>query len=221
MSLDLQNKLKGLKDFDLDAEVANTISEINKYRTENHSKRGVLTEKEINSSVGSNGQALGDEITFTGEIDLAVPFKNDKGEVISTYIGAKTTTGTWFSIRRMMGISSMKGYFTEGTFPHETGKKKFKTQGSEDFDASYNVVNVKAEVVEGFDFSDVYQPEDRNLYRFATMLKATNALQGVTIKYLGSVVKPYRAKSANPPEAFETWFKDAQRVMETPLYAIV
>ena len=221
MSLDLQNKLKNLKDFDLDTEVNNTINEINKFRTENHSKRGVLTEREINSNVGSNGQALGDEITFTGEIDLAVPFKDDKGEVISTYIGAKTTTGTWFSIRRMMGISSMKGYFTEGEFPHETGKRKFKAKNSEELDASYSCVMVKAEVVDDFDFSEVYQPEDRNLYRFATMLKATNALQGVTIKYLGSVVKPYKAKSPNPPTAFEFWFEDALRVMETPLYTIV
>jgi hypothetical protein len=221
MSLDLQNKLKGLKDFDLDAEVNNTISEINKYRTDNHSKRGVLTEKEINSSVGSNGQALGDEITFTGEINMAVPFKDDKGNVISTYIGAKTTTGTWFSIRRMMGISSMKGYFTEGEFPHETGKRKFKAKNSEELDASYACTMVKAEVVEDFDFSDVYQPEDRNLYRFATMLKATNALENVTSQYLGSVVKTYKAKSANPPEAFESWFEDALRVIETPLYAIV
>ena len=221
MSLDLQNKLKGLKDFDLDKEVNNTINEINKFRTENNSKRGILTEREINSNVGSNGQALGDEITFTGEIDLSVPFKNDKGEVISTYIGAKTTTGIWFSVRRMMGISSMKGYFTEGEFPHETGKRKFKAKNSEELDASYACAMVKAEVVDDFDFSDVYQPEDRNLYRFATMLKATNALKDVTIKYLGSVVKPYKAKSPNPPTAFEFWFEDAQRVMETPLYAIV
>ena len=221
MSLDLQSKLKGLKDFDLDAAVNATINEINKFRTENNSKRGILTEREINGNVGNNGQSLGDEITFTGEIDMAVPFKNDKGEVVSTYIGAKTTAGTWFSVRRLMGLSSLKGYFTEGEFPHETGKKKFKKEGSEELDPSYECVMIKAEVVEGFDFADVLQPEDRNLYRYATMLKVTNALENVTAKYLGSVVKPYRAKNANPPTAFETWFKDAQRVMETPLYSVV
>lgn len=221
MSLDLLSKLKGLQDFDLDKEVANTISAINQFRTDNKSKRGILTEKEINSNVGSNGHALGDEITFTGEIDFAVPFKNDKGEVISTYIGAKTNTGTWFSIRKMMGVSSMKGYFTEGEFPHETGKKKFKAKNSEELDSTYSCTMVKAEVVDDFDFSDVYQPEDRNLYRFATMLKATNALQDVTIRYLGSIVKPYKAKSANPPTAFEFWFEDALRVIETPLFTIV
>lgn len=221
MSLDLQNKLKGLKDFDLDAAVNDTINEINKFRTENNSKRGILSEKEINGNVGSNGQSLGDVITFTGEIDFAVPFKDDKGNVISTYIGAKTTTGIWFSIRKMMGISSLKGYFTEGEFPHETGKKKFKREGSEEFDPTYDCVKIKAEVIEDFDFSEVLQPEDRNLYRYATMLKATNALENVSIKYLGSVVKPYKAKGPNPPDAFETWFKDALRVMEAPLYSVV
>ena len=221
MSLDLQNKLKGLKDFDLDAEVSKTIESINAYRTTNGAKKGALTEKETSANVGNNGQALGDEVTFTGEIDFAVPYKDANGVLISTYIGAKTTSGTWFSIRRMMGLSSLKGYQTEGELPHETGKKKYKSQGSEELDASYSVKMVKAEVVEDFDFADVYQPEDRNLYRFATMLKATNALADVTIKYLGTVIKPYEAKDVSPATAFETWFKGAKRVMESPLYAIV
>lgn len=210
MSLDLQNKLKGLKDFNLDKEVDNIINAINEFRTANDVKRKI-TDKEKNQNVGSNGMKLGDVITFTGEIDFNVPVTDAKGKITSTYIGGKLDNGTYFSIKKLMGISSMRGYITTGELPHTTGKTEKDAK----------VVNIKAEVVEDFDFDNVFQPEDRNLFRFATMLKATNALENVSFRYVGTVIKGYEAKDKNPPEAFENWFAGAKRVMQSALFELV
>ena len=177
------------------------ISEINKFRKEN--KISELTQDQTLRTTGENGIDVGFEVEFTGEINLSVPVVID-GKMTSTYIGVGTTTGRYISLARIMGLSALGKYKTEGEFDH-------KTNGA--------ITKVTAKVVEDFDFNESFQPTSRNLYEFAAFAKETNFFSGKGGKLLGKVVYPFNAKKKSTL-AFDKYDAYDPRCMTATLWKI-
>ena len=136
-------------------------------------------EKLENQVIGSNGFALGQEFTITGAAWVVRKINNQEiGYAVFT-----TKEGSEISIKQVMGISSLVGYETSGSFPNESGAK-----------ASEKVTEqVTAQVVEDFKFENVFQPSTRKFLDFLDKADA-GEFNGRTLTYLGVAVRPFTAK---------------------------
>ena len=177
------------------------IEEINKFRKENGLSE--LTQDQTLRTTGENGIDVGYEVEFTGEINLNVPVVID-GKTTSTYIGVNTTSGRYISLARIMGISALGNYKTDGEYDH-------KTNGT--------LTKVTAKVVEDFDFKESFQPTTRNLYEFAAFAKETNFFANKSGKLLGKVVYPFNAKKKSTL-AFDKYDANDPRCMTATLWKI-
>lgn len=168
---------------------------------------GSKTEAEmLNRTVGNNGYTLGQTFTFTGEIKVK---ENDINGVKQTYIVLPTEEGTELSLMAIMGVSSLKGYDLENEVPIE-----FKSGTRKDSRTT------KSDLIEDFDFSQVWQPKTRNFLELAGMIAEGEIdLKGQTATYLGIAVKPIVAKKAGESNG-EKFDKDYKRAIETRLWSV-
>lgn len=165
---------------------------------------GLKTPEDV--TVGNNGYAIGQEFHATGDLKVKETEINGKKAV---YVVVETEEGVELSIKSLMNISSLQGYHTEGTFKSESleaGKTVSK--------------DLTAQVVEGFDFADVYQPTSRQLLSFIADAEESNLFRGKTIRYLGTVVRPYEAKKDSPATSFEKYKAGMQRAMSQKLWEV-
>lgn len=159
-------------------------------------------EKLENQVIGSNGFALGQEFTITGAAWVERVINNQSvGYPVFT-----TEQGSEISIKQVMGISSLVGYETSGTFENESG-----TKGKLEID------HVTAQVVEGFDFADVFQPSTRKYLDFLD-LADQGKFNGRTLTYLGTVVRPFIAKKAGTGS--QTYPVGAKRTITVKLWGM-
>lgn len=160
-------------------------------------------EKLENLVVGSNGYGLGQTFTISG---AAWVTRKINGQNIG-YAVFTTEEGTEISIKQVMGISSLSGYETSGSFPNESGKNK-------------NVVTeqVTAQVVEDFDFADVFQPETRKFLDFLDLAES-GKFNGKTLTYLGVAVRPFVAKKASTSSGQE-YAAGMQRTITVKLWGM-
>lgn len=167
------------------------------------SARGVEVAELKDKYIGNNGFAAGQEVTFTGVVDIV------KSDGITPYYGAFLTNGSNVSVQSLMGISSMKGYKTEGehknTIKASTKDKEAVTE------------NIEAYVTDDFEFAQVTQPHTRELYEFVAWLQETEYLKGRKGTFLGQVVRPFNAKKAGKMGE-NTWAKDDQRCQVAKLW---
>lgn len=160
----------------------------------------------LDRTVGNNGYTLGQRFTLTGKIERKTNTINDEKQV---YIVLPTNEGTDISLMSLMGVSSLKGYDLENTCEVEFGTAQKK-----------QVRNVKTELVEDFDFADVWQPASRNLLELAGMIASGDLdLTNRTVTYLGTAVKPIisKKKGEQNGEKFEVGFK---RAIESKLWSV-
>jgi len=168
---------------------------------------GTKTEAEmLNRTVGNNGYTLGQTFTFTGEIEVK---ENDINGVKQTYIVLPTEEGTELSLMTLMGVSSLKGYDLENpvTIEFKSGTKKDSR-------------TTKSDLIEDFDFGQVWQPKTRNFLELAGMIAEGEInLKGQTATYLGIAVKPITAKKSGESNG-EKFDKDYKRAIETRLWSV-
>lgn len=167
------NNSNGNKDVNLEG--ANSLREKALANAKDDKERAKLQEQ----VVGSNGYALGQTFTITGATWVQ---KSINGNTVG-YAAFTTEEGAELSIKQVMGISSLVGYETSGSFVNESGTNKAKPEKEQ----------VTAHVVDGFDFSDVFQPSTRKYLDFLD--KADEGeFNGKKLTYLGVVVRPFTAK---------------------------
>ena len=167
------NNSNGNKDVNLEG--ANSLREKALANAKDDKERAKLQEQ----VVGSNGYALGQTFTITGATWVQKSINDNS----VGYAAFTTEEGAELSIKQVMGISSLNGYETSGSFVNESGKDKTKPEKEQ----------VTAHVVDGFDFSDVFQPSTRKYLDFLD--KADQGeFNGKTLTYLGVVVRPFVAK---------------------------
>lgn len=159
-----------------------------------------------NNTVGNNGYALGQEFHSTGALQVVETEINGNK---TAYVAVETEEGTLLSIKSLMNISSLQGYETEGKFTSES-KEGGKTVSTE----------VVAKVVDDFSFDDVYQPSTRQLLSFIADCEENSTFKGKTIRYLGTVVRPYTAKKPSPRTSFEKYEAGMQRAMSVRLWSV-
>lgn len=163
-------------------------------------------EEMLNRTVGSNGYTKGQEFTLTGDIETKV---NEINGTKQTYLVLPTNEGTELSLMSLMGVSSLKGYDLENEVTIEFLNGRTKESRT-----------VKTDIVEDFDFADVWQPASRNLLELAYLIAEKEVdLANKKVTYLGTVVKPIIAKKNGESngEKFNTGFK---RAIETKLWSI-
>lgn len=155
--------------------------------------------------VGSNGYALGQEFTISG---AAWVTRKINGQDIG-YAVFTTEEGPEISIKQVMGISSLSGYETSGSFPNESGAK-----------ASEKVTDqVTAQVVEDFKFSTVFQPETRKFLDFLDKADA-GKFNGKILTYLGVAVRPFVAKTNSSPKSSQKYLAGMQRTITVKLWGM-
>lgn len=168
---------------------------------------GSKTEAEMRErNVGNNGYTLGQQFTFTGEIKVK---ENTINGVKQTYIVLPTEEGTELSLMAIMGVSSLKGYDLENavTIEYKNGTRKDSR-------------TTKSDLIEGFEFGQVWQPKTRNFLELAGMIaEGAIQLKGVVATYLGVAVKPITAKKAGESNG-EKFDKDYKRAIETRLWSL-
>jgi hypothetical protein len=163
-------------------------------------------EELLDRTVGNNGYTLSQRFTLTGKIERK---KNTIDDATQVYIVLPTNEGTDISLMSLMGVSSLKGYDLENVCEVEFGTAQKK-----------QVRTVKSELVEDFDFADVWQPASRNLLELAGMIASGDLdLTNRTVTYLGTAVKPIvsKKKGEQNGEKFEVGFK---RAIETKLWSV-
>lgn len=169
------------------------------------SARGVEVAELKDKYIGNNGFAAGQEVEFTGVVDII------KSEGITPYYGAFLTNGSNVSVQSLMGISSLKGYKTEGE--HENTIKASNRENNRPAVTE----KVTAYVCDDFAFSEVTQPHTRELYEFVAWLQETEYLKGRKGRFLGQVVRPFPAKKAGKM-GDQSWNKDDQRCQVAKLW---
>ncbi len=169
-----------------------------------------LSEKDIaKKNVGNNGYTLGQTFHTTGVVE---PVTTDINGNKSVYIGVETIEGTYLSLQRLMGISSMKGFSTTEKAINETRK----TINAKEVETT----EVIPEVIEDFNFDEVFQPVTRNLYDFYAYCVENSVFEGKTVTYLGTVVRQLEAKKDAPAGNFELYKKGDKRAMSAPLFKV-
>ena len=158
-------------------------------------------------TVGNNGFTLGQTFTLTGEIKTASREINGTTQV---YIILPTKEGTELSLMSLMGISSLKGYeANDGIVNVEfdvNGEKKTR--------------EVKSELVNNFNFDNVWKPASRNLLELAGMIAEGDvALANKKATFLGTAVKKFTAKQGGEQNG-ESYSEGYTRAIETKLWKI-
>jgi hypothetical protein len=168
------------------------------------------TDKEVEKleerTVGNNGYYIGQEFTLTGEIDWKEQDVNGTKQV---YWFLKTQEGTELSLQSLMGISSLKGYLLEGSTEVEFvdgNAPKSRT--------------VTAEVKAGTTEKSLWIPKSRHfLTEVQNILESRENLEGKTVTFLGTAVKPIVAKKSGKQNG-ETYEKGYKRAIETKLWSV-
>lgn len=155
--------------------------------------------------IGSNGYALGQKFTITG---AAWVTRNINGAIIG-YAVFTTEEGAEISIKQVMGISSLVGYETSGSFPNESGARM----------SEKTTEQVTAQVVEDFKFSDVFQPSTRKFLDFLDIADK-GEFNGHTLTYLGVAVRPFVAKTNSSAKSSQEYTARMQRTITVKLWGM-
>lgn len=169
------------------------------------------TDKEVEKlegrNVGNNGYYRGQTFTLTGEVEWKENKINDETQV---YWYLTTQEGAELSLQSLMGISSLKGYLLSGTTEvefdegNETRKKRIVT----------------ADVTEGTTEKSLWTPKSRHfLTEVQNILEGRESLEGKTVTFLGTAVKPIEAKKAGKQNG-EVYQKGYKRAIETKLWSV-
>ena len=197
---------------EINSDVKKSLFEaINKVRVENGLE--AIAENAART-VGNNGRAVGDNVTFTGNINPAVEVKDANGKTTSTYIGVECTDGSFISLASLMGLSSLKGYSTTEKAINISREKALPS-------SPVTETEVVPEVIEGFDFEAMWKPDSRDLYDEAAILMAdATILKGKRATFCGTVVRQIIAKKDAPATAFEQYCKGDKRAMSAKMWKI-
>jgi hypothetical protein len=168
------------------------------------------TDKEVEKlesrNVGNNGYYIGQTFTLTGEVEWKENKINDETQV---YWYLTTQEGAELSLQSLMGISSLKGYLLEGSTEVEFvdgNDKKSRT--------------VTAEVKAGTNEKSLWTPKSRHfLTEVQNILEGRESLEGKTVTFLGTAVKPIEAKKSGKQNG-ETYEKGYKRAIETKLWSV-
>ena len=164
-------------------------------------------DKMLNRTVGNNGYVVGQEFTLTGDIKTATNEINGTKQV---YIVLPTKEGTELSLMSLMGISSLKGYESNGGIV------------SVEFDANgeKKTREVKTDLVNNFNFDHVWKPASRNLLELAGMIAEGDVvLANKKATFLGTAVKKFTAKKDGEQNG-ESYSEGYTRAIETKLWKI-
>lgn len=162
-------------------------------------------EKLENQVIGSNGYALGQKFTISG---AAWVTRKINGQEIG-YAVFTTEEGAEISIKQVMGISSLVGYETSGSFPNESGTRM----------SEKTTEQVTAQVVEDFKFSDVFQPSTRKFLDFLDIADR-GEFDGRTLTYLGVAVRPFVAKTNSSAKSSQEYTAGMQRTITVKLWGM-
>lgn len=150
--------------------------------------------------IGNNGRMVGQTFTLTGELNLAIPIAGTN----NFYEGLALSDGTYLSVKRLMGLSSLKGYETSGTLEDSKGNK-FVAQTTEDFD-----------------FEQVFQPASRDYVEFLIWIQQNlNELKGRQIQLVAEVHRQIKTKKASTDFNGVTWKVGDTRVMSALLWKLI
>lgn len=172
-------------------------------------KEEITEEQAAAKNVGNNGYSLGQQFHTTGKVG---PVTTTINGTKSVYIGVETKEGIHLSLQKLMNISSMRGFSTTEKAINETRKSK----NAQEVEAK----EVTPEIIEEFDFAEVFQPETRNLYDFYAYCVENKVFLNKTITYLGTVVRQLEAKKDSPAGNFELYKKGDKRAMSAPLFKV-
>lgn len=164
----------------------------------------------LERTVGTNGYALGQKFTLTG--DIIVRERKING-VLNTYLVLTTEEGIDLSLMSLMSVTSLKGYDLENEctieYDVKVGNKSEKKSRT-----------AKTELVEDFDFDMVWKPATRVFLQLADMIHDGEVdLKGKTVTYLGTAVKPIKSKKAGESNG-EKFGVDYWRAIESKLWSI-
>lgn len=174
---------------------------------------GDKAEKLETKIIGNNGYSLGQEFHATGTLKVVEQEINGNKAV---YVAVETTEGVDLSIKSLMGLSSLNGYHTQSPEGTEGFEHQWMDKAS---DKEYKSKMVAPSVVEDFDFSEAFQPKSRNLLEFIAIAEEEELFKGKTIRYLGTVVRPYVAKKKSEG-GFEHFKEGANRTISVKLWSV-
>lgn len=158
-------------------------------------------------TVGTNGYYIGQEFNATGKIKVVKNIDEKTGKMTSCWVAVETVEGVDLSLKSLMNVSSLNGYKTEGAYENVSRAGK-----------NVNTDEVKAEVIEDFDFKEmVTQPKTRNWEQFIKLADTEKLFAGKKITYLGQVVRPYTAKE-DVTTSFDSYKKGDARAMVQKLW---
>lgn len=170
-------------------------------------KGSKTSEELLNQTVGNNGFALGQRDKLTGDIAIKESTIDGKKR---TFLVLPTENGNEFSLMSLMGVSSLKGYNLTDAVDVEFDVKNAKQTRS-----------VQSDLIEDFDFADVWQPKSRNLLELAAMIADKEVdLTDKVVVFLGTAVKPFIAKKDSDGTFGESYKKGYKRAIETKLWKI-
>ena len=193
-----------MKEIDLDVKKS-LLDELNNAYTEVGSDHDKV-EMDTKRNVGNNGYTLGQTFTLTGKLKVVT-----SKELKSAYLALETEEGLDLSLQRVMGISSMKGYSTTEAAINVVRPTKTANPIEE---------TVTPEVANDFKFEDCWQPETRDLYDMAAIIRANAAdYKGRIAEYKGVVVRQIEAKK-DSKQATNGWKKGDKRAMTAQMWVL-
>ena len=159
-------------------------------------------------NIGNNGYGLGQEFHLTGVVSVQTIEVNGKKAV---YPALETEEGIWLSLARLMGLTSLKGYLTEGSVENWAREKR---------NSEPVVTTIAAEVSEDFDFDATWKPQSRDLYtEYAILKNKPEIIRDKTATYKGIVVHQLTAKK-DSKDAENGWKKGDKRAMTAQMWTI-
>lgn len=162
-------------------------------------------------TVGNNGMAVGQEVELTGVLNPAVPVKNAEGKTTAVFIGLETSDGGFLSLQSVMGISSMRGYSTTEPAINETRAKASKQ-------SPVKAETINPEIIDNFEFDEMWKPETRDLYDMATLIMADPSIVKGKWQYCGLVVRQIIAKKDSSASSFEKYCEGDKRAMSAKMW---
>lgn len=161
--------------------------------------------------VGNNGMAIGQEVELTGVLNPAVPVKNAEGKTTGVFIGLETANNSFISLQSIMGISSLRSYSTTESAINESRAKASKQ-------SPLKAETVKPEVIDDFDFDQMWKPESRDLYDMAALIMADASIVKGKWQYCGVVVRQITAKKDSSAASFEKYCEGDRRAMTAKMW---
>ena len=157
-----------------------------------------------NTPVGNNGYTPGQTFEIAG-VELVQTKIGENNIVYPAFVSDK---GEKVSIKGVIGLSSLQGFETSGTFVVESDVKGEKVEK-----------NVTAQVVEDFDFSQAYHT-NLGLLDFLAQIEDKNNWSGRRLTYLGNVVRPIVARDKSPITSFEKYKAGYKRAITSKLWHV-